>query len=309
MQNTYSLDAVVGPLWHNRLGRYDFNPRGINVFDEDWDNLVILDACRQDVFQEEHDLDGRFETRQSLGSCSAQFVRGNLRGRTMHDVVIVGAVSWYEKVRTEEESFEVHDIEVVEESDDHPLKQKYVEAGRSGWIRPERVTERAREINEKYPNKRLLIQYQQPHTPYIGETGQEYFGELPFKYAWNSDGRLSVPKDVLWRAYRENLHLALDEVGELLPDLAGKTVVSSDHGELLADRRLPLYVPGFGYLRRRLGHPCGIYVKQLTEVPWFVVESDERKSIEAEVPGEQPTLNDEELERINERLRAAGYKV
>jgi hypothetical protein len=155
----------------------------------------------------------------------------------------------------------------------------------------------------------LLIHYHQPHTPYIGPTGLENIGDIPLKYAWNSDGRLSVSKETLWKAYRENVKIALSEVGDLLPELRGKTVISSDHGELLADRKIPLYVPGFGYLRRRLGHPCGIYINELTKVPWFVIEDSPRKEIEATPPVEEDTLTDEELEKINDRLRAAGYQV
>jgi len=310
LTNTYSLDALLGPLWHNRLGRHEYNPRGVDVFEEDWDNLILLDACRYDEFATRHSLSGRCESRQSLGSCSAQFVRGNLDGRTLHDVVIVTANAWYEKVRAEQPGFEVHDLVVVEEADDpNDRKQRFVDAGRGGWVDPSRVTERARAVNEQYPNKRLLVHYHQPHTPYIGPTGVEYFGELPFKFAWNSDGVIDVSDDILRTAYRENLDIALTQVGALLPGLTGKTVVSADHGELLGDRRFPLYVPGFGCLRRRYGHPCGIYIDQLTKIPWFVVEAEERKTVTAEKPAHKGDLTETDLQQVDERLEQLGYKV
>jgi hypothetical protein len=38
--------------------------------DEDWDTLLILDACRYDLFAEEVPFGGRLESRISLGSSS-----------------------------------------------------------------------------------------------------------------------------------------------------------------------------------------------------------------------------------------------
>jgi hypothetical protein len=143
MENSYSLDAKLGPVWHNRLGKYEFNPDGTEIFKEDWDNLVILDACRADVFSKVNRISGQSGTRQSLGSCSAEFVRGNLDGEQLHDVVIVTANAWYKKIQREGDGYEVHDLVIIEEVEENQLKCKFAEYGRRGWVLPERVTERA----------------------------------------------------------------------------------------------------------------------------------------------------------------------
>jgi hypothetical protein len=88
----YSLDDVVKAvkhpifiaremniLYHSRLRTRRFNPHGIDIFEEDWDNLIILDACRYDALRAvlpEYDLDGALESRISRGSATPEFLRG-----------------------------------------------------------------------------------------------------------------------------------------------------------------------------------------------------------------------------------------
>ena len=37
--------------------------KGINVMAQDWDNLLILDGCRFDMFRDQCDLTGRLEAK------------------------------------------------------------------------------------------------------------------------------------------------------------------------------------------------------------------------------------------------------
>lgn len=57
--------------------RYPGYEDAVRVMDEDWDTLIVLDACRADTFQNVADLDrfDGYQTRVSLGSHSSEWTR------------------------------------------------------------------------------------------------------------------------------------------------------------------------------------------------------------------------------------------
>lgn len=285
--------------WHKRFADSEFNPRGTNVIEQDWDNLIILDACRYDFFEEVNTLPGDLEAIESLGSHSNEYVRANFGGDTEHhDLVIVSGNGFY-VINEQRPEFDlaVHDVHIIDEYDRTDVQRKFSkERPERDWIHPEATTEYARRFNEKYPKKRLLIHYHQPHSPYIGPTGMEYFEELPHKH--DGTETLETTHDVLRQAYRENLEIVLAEVEELLEDLVGKTVITADHGDFLGERDFPVPI-------RRYGHPYGVYHEKLVKVPWFVVDYDERKETVPEPPVREP--GDVDNERIRKRLERLGY--
>lgn len=73
----------------------DYNRAGTDIVNEDWDNLILLDACRYDTYAEMTPFPGPVEVRESRGSSSQQFVRGNFTNRILHDTVIVSGNQWY----------------------------------------------------------------------------------------------------------------------------------------------------------------------------------------------------------------------
>jgi hypothetical protein len=257
--------------------RYTHNPDGIDVFREDWDYLILLDACRYDAFEAHADLPGTLESRISRGSSSTEFVHGNFAGRSLLDVVYVSANGWFAKLQ-DSIGAEVH-------------AHRYLDSD------PGRVTDAALECATRYPNKRLVVHYMQPHFPYIGPKWEDTFvsdGDLQTTFR-----KSGVSPEVMWEAYVDNLHIVVDEVRTLFAELTGKIVVSADHGELLGDREAP--IPN-----RRFGHPRGIYVEALVNVPWLVHETGQRPEITSHPP-EATTGVDEAT--INERLRDLGYVV
>ncbi|WP_380677659.1 hypothetical protein [Salinigranum sp. GCM10025319] len=274
-------------LYYSLRNPDGYNANGIDVFAEDWDNLLILDACRYDYFAEQSTLDGTLESRISRASATREWVHANFTDRQLHDVVYVSANPNYRKV-ADDIGAEVHAYVDVWRDDTLVGEGNTV-------VPPETVTKHAFDAAEEYPNKRLLVHYVQPHYPFIGPTGREYFdptatlNEVSLKYDL-TDGRLD-------RAYRENLDLVLDEAERLLATLDGKTVVSADHGELLGERVRPLPL-------RAYGHPNGVYVDELVKVPWLVHTRGERKKIVAEEPTDRDEVDDQALE---EQLRNLGY--
>ena len=83
------LEKIVAPV-HQRM----IDDPGINMYDEDWDNLIILDACRADLFEEtiyDYELGGNYSTKRTNGSGSVEFLQKTFRGRDCSDTVYVTA--------------------------------------------------------------------------------------------------------------------------------------------------------------------------------------------------------------------------
>ena len=133
---------------------------GVDVMKEDWDNLVILDAYRYDYFKKYSRFDGSLERKFSRGSGSPEFIRQNFSDRQLHDTVYITANPHARML--DKDVF--YKIEFLLDSWDSEI----------GAVLPEDVTEAAISAQEKYPNKRIIIHYMQPHDPHLGETAEMY---------------------------------------------------------------------------------------------------------------------------------------
>lgn len=290
---------------------------GIDVVAADWDNLLILDGCRYDLFEARSPLEGELEAVRSKASHSGEFMEANFAGRTLHDSVYVTANPF---------TYELDDgtFHAVE----NLLDTHWDESTQT--VLPEDVVEATRRAHERYPDKRLLVHFMQPHFPFLGPTGRAFdhqgidmhveAGETDAAVnPWNAfvyDDRLDFA-DVK-RAYRENFDLVMPHVAELLAALSGKSVVTADHGNLLGERGWPVPL-------RLYGHPRGSRQDGVRVVPWFTVPGEERRTIVAEPPVEADgdagadgdgadtagdaadAKGDASDDVVDERLRALGY--
>ncbi|PSG98642.1 MAG: hypothetical protein BRC29_00765 [Nanohaloarchaea archaeon SW_7_43_1] len=228
---------------------------GVDILEEEWDNLIILDACRYDIFKEENFLEGDLEKRVSKGSSSSEWLAENFPEDEYENIVYVSANPHLcpfelDYIGDAMDSSKFHDFAPVylEEPEEDIKSANYMS------VHPGTVNEFAREFAEKYPLKKLIVHYMQPHIPYIGETKIRLDQEVenPFELFQHPKCR---------EGYRDNLRLVLEHVRELIPHLSGQTVVSADHGELFDERGL-------------YGHPTGIYFSDLVTVPWFEVDGN-----------------------------------
>jgi hypothetical protein len=290
----------------NRLFEHGFNIRasaahnsgGMDILSADWDYLIILDACRFDAFKQvASDLPGTLTKVESKASATTQFLRANFSGQKLHDTVYVTA------------NPQLYRLERGV-SDEDPINAKFhtaVEVWQDNWhsdhrtVMPEVVTEAALRAVDRYPNKRLIVHYMQPHAPYVGETGVQ---QLPTEYLnfWSSfrEGEFDISLDIAKQAYRENLELVLPEVSQLLSTYDGKTVVTADHGESLGERDFPIPI-------RRFGHPSYTNLSSLLEVPWLVHENGSRPDIISEVPDGARDGESINSDIVKQHLRDLGY--
>lgn len=285
----------VNRITHKHAPVERYEKSGEPFIEAEWDNLILLDACRFDLFEAENTIAGTLDRRYSGASSTVEFLRANIDGRDLTDTVYVTANGQIQNY-SDELAIDLHDIVMLyADGWDEQL----------GTVPPETVTERAIETAQEYPDKRLLIHYVQPHFPFIGsdsDIGTDRVGESEHDTGfWKRVlcGDIDADADEIWAAYRENLRLTLPHVETLIDALSGKTVITSDHGNLFGERSEPIPI-------HEWGHPTGIYHEKLVTVPWLVCEWTERKQIISEQSRVQELKPDPAV--VVDRLEALGYK-
>ena len=290
------------PLEFNKRYRYlqtgcPYNPNGINFMNEDWDILTILDACRYDVFAEESSLPGNLSKVESRAAGTVEFLRSNLSDTYFGDTVYVTSNPQIYRFK-DKFNIEFHHIE-------HVWKDEWDDD--IGTVPPEITASKAKQFAEKYPNKRLLIHFNQPHAPFLGETAK---GRVigPRNKAARNRGLLDhwitwlqtefTPKEIYWKSYTETLRIVLPHVRELLNEIEGKHVVTADHGEALGARASPIPVKVYE-------HRVGIHIPELLEVPWLEHTNGTRR----EIIDDSRSSGDISVENsvVTERLNDLGY--
>ncbi|WP_235853524.1 hypothetical protein [Halosimplex salinum] len=271
----------------------------VAIMDEDWDNCFVLDACRYDLFAERHDLPGELRKVTSPGSQSLEFLEHNFAGETHHDTVYVTANPF--ATRLDDGVFH-RVVDCFADEWDPDL----------GTVPPGAVADAARAARERYPEKRLLVHFMQPHYPFIGETGRSLDSggvtghvtgqaktDEPTDSIWDrlAAGDAAVSTEAVWAAYAENFDLVAECAADLATPLGGKTVLTADHGNLFGERQWP--VPF-----RRYGHPAGLRVPELVEVPWHELPADERRTVTADPPEQ---TDDVASDTVRDRLDHLGY--
>lgn len=274
----YLAARSVNQWYHSRFG----SAGDLDVVAEDWDVLVLIDACRYDDFADVNHINGRLEKRRSPGSMSKEFIHESFVGRTLHDSVYVTGNPFVADLNGEE----FHDvISLVEDS---------WEAG-DETVPPERLASATREALAEYPQKRIIAHFMQPHAPFLTDFGREVMENLVWR--GNQYFPVGVSDESVRRAYRENIEYVLDVVADLVDDIENRVVISSDHGELMGERCLPIPIKGWE-------HPISLYEDGLLEVPWMVIDGEQR-DIVAEAPSGTVAV---ESETIEKRLKALGYR-
>jgi hypothetical protein len=225
--------------------------------DEEWDTLIVLDACRSDLFEAMVDMDlfESYKRVNSGASSTREWIKRQFHGTAWHNTVYVSG---------------------------QPVPAKALQAPFHAFLEPwrdtpsdvlatppERVAEAALTAAETFPDKRLLIHFFQPHfgPPETLELLED--GSVEVQHIWEALDRDLVETDDVWQAYQQNLQSVLDVVYQLIDALDGRIVVSSDHGNLFGDRISP-------FLFEEVGHPGGLRHPDLVEVPWAVASQSDR---------------------------------
>jgi hypothetical protein len=270
----------------------EYNPGGIDIFDQDWDVLIIIDGCRADVFEERAPQAWQTSIVESKASATIEFLHANFADGFFDDTVYITANPQLKKHNDEINAlfFEENQLWSGNTWDDN-----------LGTVQPEDVAQEARRANDAYPNKRLLIHFMQPHYPFRNspfDSGSLITDEDE-KFFWHRlvTGELQLNPSEIWDAYVDNLDWVLEEIQDLLPDLDGKVILTSDHGNMIGENSSP--VPTVEY-----GHPPGVYTRELVRVPWVEFPCETRRDVQS---GDTNSSGNIEAD-IESRLEDLGYR-
>lgn len=273
-----TFHATAQGVWANQNG---FGERdAVRVIEEDWDNLIVIDACRADLFEQVVDVDRFDEYRRevSIDTNTTPWSIKNFKGKALGDTVYITGNPATSKTVPDEF---------------HRYIETWTDWEDANYL-PEPVYEEALAAARAYPNKRLITHFVQPHVPFI--ENPELIDRSDGLNVWERIETGEVERDAVWEAYAENLRYVMPIVFDLIESLPGRTVLTSDHGNMLGETTVtgkPIY-----------GHPGGIRCPELLEVPWCIVEGEERKEI-TDDGVESAGSVDSDL--IKERLAALGY--
>lgn len=293
----------------------------VNLMEEDWDYLIILDACRYDFFNKIYRdyLDGFLTKRSSIGTWTFEwaskvftniytdvvYVSGNtfIRNKTTSSSEIVDGFRHSRPVNlfVSEEHFH-RIIDVWNNCWDYDL----------GTVHPSKMNEASLYALKEYPEKRLIVHYMQPHAPYI-TAHSRLMNRIAIFIIYRLATLLGREKSLeimqtfglhehvikfLRLIYEENLRLVLEYVTDLVDFMEGKIVITSDHGELLGENGSFVHGPQYSETRP----------KKLIDVPWLEIQRDKAlKGLPENLSYDENYLLPNEEELIKKRLRALGY--
>lgn len=297
-----SLRKVYTASWLSATSRW---PVGTNVFEREWDALIVLDACRVDALREvapEYGFIDTVESITSVGSTSREWVAQTFCEEHVTEIrstAYVTANAFAKRVIEDRDLPSARapvDWNVVapdefllldqawQHQPDHPYKH----------MLSEQLTDRAIAVGRELSPLKLVAHYLQPHAPYIAaavEEGRELtdFEAAPLEWLRRGD----VDRETVWRAYLQDLRLGLDSIAVLLENLNAETVaITSDHGEAFGEWGV-------------YGHPAGFPHPAVKKVPW--VETTATDSGEYQPTFEYSIDDTVDGRDVDEQLQDLGY--
>lgn len=266
---------------------------GRRVYDYDWDILVVLDACRADMYRET--IDSQAETVWSCAGTSTEWMRKNFTEKyhgEMSNTAYICGNPYSDQLFSAPGAELQNEFELLDEV------WKYGWDDELGTIPAPPITDRAISVHREMQPDRLIIHYMQPHYPFIGSDESwgwinlEHFGEGKGKDVWNMAMRGEIDFKEVRKAYYDNLRYVWEYVEILQENLDGDMVITADHGN--AYGKLGIW-----------GHRGYVPAPGLRRVPW-----DRRQAVDEGTY--EPELTDSEVETadttVEDRLNALGYR-
>jgi hypothetical protein len=300
--------------------KYIVDGKKINLMDENWDILIILDACRYDYFKKvykKYIKKGTLKKAISPAKHTMEWL-AKIFIEYYDDIVYISATP---RVNSK---LEIEELGFKFDGKKHFFK--IIDVWDFGWnenlgtIPPENVTKTFLKIMKKYKEKRFILHYKQPHAPYIGKKYRKYISKkhmervdkiledignfkkfaekiilkifgisigwriLNFLYKGPTSQTCAIYLKEGWKgvreAYKENLEFVLKNLKEIIDNFKGNILITSDHGEFLGEYRC------YGHLEM-MRKPENI------EVPWLKIDGEKKSKIKF-------TEKDRLIKRISE---------
>ena len=266
----------------------EFADSGDHIYDDDWDLLVVLDACRYDLMQEMIDNYGFLDelgSRRSVNSVTKLWMKQNFNNRYQNEIA---------------ETCYISGNPFTETMIDHSLFHNVVEVWRQAWVEPgtvppRAVTDATIRASRESDCKKIIAHYMQPHCPFIPKPDVcktkdlNKFGNQPTGDVWDRLQRGEVSEEEVWDGYRRSLELVLDDLEVLLENVDAETVaITSDHGNAMGEWSVYGHVPN---------NP----LESLRKIPWITTSAVDRGTYEPEEVQENVTVDRQS------QLESLGY--
>lgn len=265
-----SLISRVGP---------HLSPSGQDVFEREWDVLVVLDGCRCDTFADV--FDGLTDCIWSVGATSETWIRRTFGGRDTSSVGMLTGNPFAAQLDADNFAHfhlePVADVEGIE------------------TVPPEMLTDRAIDVwrrRDQLGVDRLVVHFMQPHVPFrsrpdwfAGWRGTDTWGSV----AWRDMVAGEIDRHEWFDAYRDNLRWVLADVDRLTHNCDATIALTADHGNAAGEWGL-------------YGHPVGAPISAVRSVPWATVDGADEQTA---APGHQPP---ETSIDTDDQLAALGYR-
>lgn len=297
---------------------------GTNVFNFEWDVLVLLDTCRVDALRmvaDEYSFLNNIGRIVSVGSSSPEWIAATFRKQWREEIAETAylASNGYAQVILEdrgsinENTPDELNVSLPDQFQWKGTDWSFVDSNRLGKLEhiwryepknrkgsighiegdspPRYVTDRGIDVMRNQEYERVILHYNQPHSPYVSNAlkenrGLEEFERDPFGYMVKTGDRETV-----FNSYLDDLRYVLDEVRLLLDNIdARKVVISADHGE------------AFGEYGDH-GHLVGTLHPKVRMVPWAVTSAQDSGEYS---PKFEPLEANQR--NIKDTLEALGYK-
>ena len=268
---------------------------GTNVYEREWDVLVVLDACRADLLRSvapDVDFLGAVETTRSVGSSSSEWLENTFLGHpeTGHTVMVTGN-TWTDRYLAADAFAALDEVWKYAWDDDH------------GTVPAAAVTDRAVAAARERDPDRLVVHYMQPHHPFVadpldGDAGLARTGSHSnTANPWVALRRGELSTERVWAAYEATLRHVLEAVATLLDNVEGRVAVTADHGNLFGEWGL-------------YGHPMYTPVPALLSVPWAETTGTDRGTLTPSLdpPEALPVSRVYGDDGVGDRLDALGYR-
>jgi len=274
------------------------------VFGRDWDVLVILDACRVDLFAEVAGEYGWLPNGETVEQTAVDSVAGSSSewmARTFGatDDETLANTAYITGNPFSDQQLTTDDVALLDET------WRYAWDDDAGSIRPEPLVDRAIQVGREDGHDRIIVHLMQPHVPFLGDD-EIHAGFRPDDWGspdavrdeaqqgidvWHRIRRGELDRDRVWNAYRENLRIALESVDRLRRNIDGRLVLTADHGNALDE---------YGVW----GHP-DVPVAGIRRVPWVPLAATDHQTAE---PTLEPPTTEASDQDIEQRLAALGYR-
>jgi hypothetical protein len=275
---------------------------GTNIFQRDWDVLIILDACRYDAIREiadEYDFIGDIDKIWSVGSTSLEWLTLTFQ-KEYQDLInhtsyvsgnpYIDHVFYQQKWPPQDRilPFGPSNYDTVTHSDFEYLDEirRYGVDHESGSVPSRVITDRAISVGRSKNPNRLIVHYMRPHEPY--DKGDDPLGPHVIQRLQQGD----LDADRVWNSYLDNLRGVLDEVRIFLNNIdAEEVVITADHGEAFGE---------WGFY----GHTVACPHPSVRRVPWIKTTAEDNRSFDPDI---EPIPREEANPDVQNHLEELGY--